>query len=49
MRTRSPGYVRELERRADQAEDVAQLDDLPSGDVLAAQLEQFLRDQGNPS
>ena len=41
------GYVRELERRADQAEEVAQLDNLPSGDVIAAQLEQFLRDQGN--
>lgn len=43
------GYVRELERRADQAEEVPQLDDLPSGDALAAQLEQFLRDQGNSS
>jgi proteasome assembly chaperone (PAC2) family protein len=43
------GYVRELERRTDQAQDVPQLDDLPSGDTLAAQLEQFLRDQGNNS
>ena len=43
------GYVRELERRADQAEAATQLEDLPSGDALAAQLEQFLRDQGNPS
>jgi proteasome assembly chaperone (PAC2) family protein len=43
------GYVRELERRADQAEEVAQLDNLPSGDVIAAQLEQFLREQGNQS
>lgn len=41
------GYVRELERRADQAEAVDELGDLPSGEALAAQLEQFLRDQGN--
>jgi hypothetical protein len=43
------GYVRELERRADQAQEVDQLGDLPSGEALAAQLEQFLRDQGNQS
>jgi proteasome assembly chaperone (PAC2) family protein len=43
------GYVQELERRADQAEAADELGDLPSGDALAAQLEQFLRDQGNPS
>jgi proteasome assembly chaperone (PAC2) family protein len=43
------GYVRELERRADQTQEVDQFGDLPSGEALAAQLEQFLRDQGNQS
>ena len=42
------GYVRELERRADQAEAADQLGDLPSGDTLAAQLEQFLPRSGRP-
>jgi predicted ATP-grasp superfamily ATP-dependent carboligase len=40
------GYVRELERRA---EDSDELGDLPSGDALAAQLEQFLREQDGQS
>jgi hypothetical protein len=39
------GYVRDLERRADQADQSSGLGDLPSGDALAAQLEQFLREQ----
>jgi proteasome assembly chaperone (PAC2) family protein len=43
------GYVHELERRGDEAAETDELGDLPSGDALAAQLEKFLRDQGNPS
>ena len=46
------GYVRELERRADEAASSQALDalgDLPSGDALAAQFEQFLRDQDDSS
>jgi hypothetical protein len=46
------GYVRELERRADSAapdQDLAVFGDLPSGDTLAAQLEQFLREQDDSS
>jgi proteasome assembly chaperone (PAC2) family protein len=43
------GYVRELERRADQADGGADFDDLPSGDALAIQLEQFLREQDDSS
>ena len=39
------GYVRDLKRRADQADQSSGLGDLPSGDALAAQLEQFLREQ----
>jgi hypothetical protein len=39
------GYVRELERRTDHVEEPDQLGDLPSADALAAQLEQFLREQ----
>lgn len=42
-------YVRMLERRVDSgAEGTAQLraEDLPSGDEIAAELQQFLRDQG---
>jgi hypothetical protein len=43
-------YVRELERQADESPDLAEhLDELPSGDALAAQLEQFLREQGGSS
>ena len=38
-------YVRELERRADRDNGPGGLGDLPSGDALAAQLEQFLREQ----
>jgi proteasome assembly chaperone (PAC2) family protein len=40
-------YVEELERRTDAADRSDQIEDLPSGDVLAAQLEQFLREQGD--
>ena len=46
------GYVSELERRADEAspsEGLGTLGELPSGDALAAQLEQFLRDQDDSS
>jgi proteasome assembly chaperone (PAC2) family protein len=39
------GYVRDLERRAEQADEASGLGELPSGDALAAQLEQFLREQ----
>jgi predicted ATP-grasp superfamily ATP-dependent carboligase len=42
------GYVRELEQRADRTDPADLLGDLPSGDVLAAQLEQFLREQDDP-
>jgi proteasome assembly chaperone (PAC2) family protein len=42
-------YVHELERRADTADGQDRFDDLPSGDALAAQLEQFLREQGDSS
>ncbi len=42
------GYVRELEQRADRADPADLLGDLPSGDALAAQLEQFLREQDDP-
>jgi proteasome assembly chaperone (PAC2) family protein len=37
------GYVRKLEEQAEQTE--LQEDQIPSGDALAAELEQFLRDQ----
>jgi predicted ATP-grasp superfamily ATP-dependent carboligase len=43
------GYVRDLERRADDGEGLDQLGELPSGDALAAQLEEFLRDQDDRS
>jgi hypothetical protein len=43
------GYVRELERRADDAEPLGELGELPSGDALAAQFEQFLREQDDSS
>jgi hypothetical protein len=47
------GYVRELERRADEAaassSDLRSFGDLPSGDALAAQFEQFLREQDDSS
>jgi proteasome assembly chaperone (PAC2) family protein len=39
------GYVRDLERRTDDSGDLGDLGDLPSGEALAAQLEQFLREQ----
>jgi proteasome assembly chaperone (PAC2) family protein len=43
-------YVGELERQADESTDLPEyLDELPSGDALAAQLEQFLREQGGSS
>jgi hypothetical protein len=40
------GYVVQLEGRADEREDPVDLDNLPSGDALAAEFEQFLREQG---
>jgi hypothetical protein len=39
------GYVRDLEQRSDDTPGLADLGDIPSGDALAAQLEQFLREQ----
>ena len=39
------GYVRDLERRADEAAGPGELSDLPSAEALAIQLEQFLREQ----
>jgi proteasome assembly chaperone (PAC2) family protein len=39
------GYVHDLERRADDTEDLNAVGEIPSGDALAAQLEQFLREQ----
>jgi proteasome assembly chaperone (PAC2) family protein len=43
-------YVRELERQADDTPELSdRIEDLPSGDALAAQLEQFLREQGGLS
>jgi proteasome assembly chaperone (PAC2) family protein len=39
------GYVRDLERRGDDSEVLSDLGDIPSADALAAQLEQFLREQ----
>jgi predicted ATP-grasp superfamily ATP-dependent carboligase len=43
------GYVRELERRADQIDGTEEFGELPSGDVLAAQFEEFLREQDDSS
>jgi proteasome assembly chaperone (PAC2) family protein len=48
------GYVVQLEGRADQRDDEdvdadLDLDNLPSGDALAAEFEQFLREQGGQS
>lgn len=40
-------YVRELERRADEGDAEDQLPEIPSGEALAAELERFLRDQGD--
>lgn len=42
------GYVRELEQRADRTDPSDLLGDLPTGEALAAQLEQFLREQDDP-
>jgi len=39
-------YVKLLEERADERDEMDP-DDLPSGDALAAELERYLRDQGN--
>jgi predicted ATP-grasp superfamily ATP-dependent carboligase len=43
-------YVEELERRADTIDDLIDEEDLPTGDSLAAELTQFLRDResGDP-
>lgn len=38
-------YVEELERRADSTEELLDEDDLPTGESLAAELSQFLRDR----
>lgn len=38
-------YVEELERRADSIEELLDEDDLPTGESLAAELSQFLRDR----
>jgi predicted ATP-grasp superfamily ATP-dependent carboligase len=38
-------YVEELERRADSIDDLLGEDDLPTGESLAAELSQFLRDR----
>jgi proteasome assembly chaperone (PAC2) family protein len=38
-------YVEELERRADSIDDLLDEDDLPTGESLAAELSQFLRDR----
>lgn len=42
-------YVLQLEGRADRDDLSVELDNLPSGDVLAAELERFLREQDGPS
>ena len=43
-------YVEELERRADSIDELLDEDDLPTGESLAAELSQFLRDResGDP-
>jgi len=38
-------YVEELERRADSIDELLDEDDLPTGESLAAELSQFLRDR----
>ncbi len=43
------GYVADLEQRSDAAPPLGDLGEIPSGDVLAAQLEQFLREQDDGS
>jgi len=43
------GYVRQLEQRSEDEAPMGALSDLPSGDVLAEELERFLREQGGPS
>ena len=43
------GYVHQLERRAEGAEPEVSLEDLPSGDALAEELEKFLREQDGSS
>jgi hypothetical protein len=43
------GYVLQLEGREDDNEVAVDLNDLPSGDALAAELERFLREQGGSS
>jgi predicted ATP-grasp superfamily ATP-dependent carboligase len=40
-------YVRELHRRSEQEGQTEAMEELPSADALAAQLEQFLREQGD--
>ena len=42
------GYVRQLERRADETQLSVELDDEQAGDTLAEELERFLREQGGP-
>lgn len=43
------GYVLQLEGRADESDLSEGLDELPSGDALAAELERFLREQDGPT
>ena len=43
------GYVRDLEQRTNDTPGLADLGEIPSGDVLAAQLEEFLREQDEGS
>lgn len=40
-------YVQELHQRSEEEDQAESLSDLPSADALAAQLEQFLREQGD--
>lgn len=42
------GYVRSLEQRVDESEPLGEADNLISGEELAAQLEQYLREQDDP-
>jgi len=43
------GMIRELERTYDEQVATGQLDELPSGDALAAEFERFLREQDPPT
>ncbi len=43
------GYVQQLEARNETDAPIGPLEDIPSGDALAAELEQFLREQDGQS